>query len=439
MSSSDHLQSIVKDQHNGKASGIYSICSANRYVIEASMMQAKADGSLVLIESTSNQVNQFGGYTGMTAADFVKYLADIARHVQFDSKKIILGGDHLGPNAWQKEAAKPAVEKALELVRSCVRAGYTKIHLDASMRCADDPGGKHTPLSEETVTMRAAEMCAAAETAFKELPPGSPAPVYIIGTEVPVPGGEQADHAGIAVTKIEDAERTIAISKDAFFKRGLQQAWERVIGVVVQPGVEFGDNTVFPYNREKARALSKTIEKYGKIVFEAHSTDYQTPQALRELVEDHYAILKVGPWLTFALREAVFALAEIEKEWLAGKIGVRLSRIREVLEEVMLENPGHWKPYYQGDEAYIAYARKFSFSDRSRYYWPQPKLDAALNTLIANLTAHPAPLTVISQFLPRQYDQIRAGRIANDPTALMHSKVMEVTQCYSRACGMVKD
>src|SRR6185369_6002291 len=134
--------------------------------------------------------------------------------------------------------------------------------------------------AEETVTARTAEMCAAAEEAHATLPKGSPAPVYIIGTEVPVPGGEQADHAGIAVTTPAHAERTIAISREAFKKRGIEKAWERVIGVVVQPGVEFSDNHVFPYERAKAKALSKVVEKYEGLVYEAHSTDYQTAQGL---------------------------------------------------------------------------------------------------------------------------------------------------------------
>src|SRR6185295_18243387 len=187
-------------------------------------------------------------------------------------------------------------------------AGYTKLHLDTSMRCADDATDAHGALNEQTITERAADMCAAAEAAYAQLPAGAPAPVYVIGTEVPVPGGEKAEHAGLSVTKTADAERTIAIARDAFKKRKLERAWERVIAVVVQPGVEFGDATVFPYDRTKARELSKAIEKHGNLVFEAHSTDYQSAHALKELVEDHFAILKVGPWLTFAVREAVFAL-----------------------------------------------------------------------------------------------------------------------------------
>lgn len=400
------------------------------------MRQAKADGggSAVCIESTSNQVNQFGGYMGMTAADFAAYAKSIAAEVRFPAEKIILGGDHLGPNAWQKEPAKVAMEKAVELVRSCVLAGYTKIHLDTSMRCADDPADKHGALNEQMVTDRATDLCAAAEEAYAQLPATAAAPVYVIGTEVPVPGGEKADHAGLSVTKVADAERTIAIAREAFHKRKLERAWERVVGVVVQPGVEFGDSTVFPYDRAKARELSKAIEKHENLVFEAHSTDYQSARALKELVEDHFAILKVGPWLTFAFREAVFALAEIEREWLDGK--KTPSRIRETLEEVMLENPGYWKPYYSGDEAALKFARKFSYSDRSRYYWPNPKVDAALKSLLQNLSKPSIPITLLSQYLPTQCEAVRSGAIGTTPHDLIRHKVLEVTGVYSRACGL---
>lgn len=70
---------------------------------------------------------------------------------------------------------------------------------------------------------------------------------------------------------------------------------------------------VHEYHREEAQTLSRFIEAQPGLVYEAHSTDYQSREALRALVEDHFAILKVGPALTFAFREAVFALAAIEE------------------------------------------------------------------------------------------------------------------------------
>lgn len=44
------------------------------------------------------------------------------------------------------------------------------------------------------------------------------------------------------------------------------------------------------------------VNDYSHLVFEAHSTDYQTKEAYKQLVHDHFAILKVGPALTFAMR-----------------------------------------------------------------------------------------------------------------------------------------
>ncbi len=430
------LLEMVRSNKEGIPVGLYSICSSNRFVLEAGMKQACADDTILCIESTSNQVNQFGGYMGLRPAEFARFVQDTASDMGFPTERIILGGDHLGPHVWQNESADAAMSKARDLVRDCVLAGYTKIHLDASMRCADDPGGKDTPPRDEVVTVRIVELCRSAESAHAELPAGSPAPLYVIGTEVPVPGGEQGADSGIAVTAVRDAERTISTARDAFFAQGLGPAWDRVIATVVQPGVDFSDGWILEYDREKGRSLSSYIERSWPLVFEAHSTDYQPGWALRQLVEDHFAILKVGPWLTFAFREAVFALSGIEKEWLSGKQGVSLSGIRETLEEAMLKNPAHWEKYYRGGEAEKSYSRKYSYSDRSRYYWAQPEVQQAFQTLLRNLAAQPIPMTLLSQYMPDQYRRVRERRITNSPADLIHDKILGVLDVYAWACGM---
>jgi D-tagatose-1,6-bisphosphate aldolase subunit GatZ/KbaZ len=429
------LQEIFARNRAGERTGIFSICSANRHVLQAGMHQAHRDRTLVCIESTSNQVNQFGGYTGMTAADFAVYVRSTAAETGFPAGRIVLGGDHLGPHVWQDEPAAAAMAKACELIRSCVLAGYVKIHLDTSMRCADDPGTRHTPLSDETVMERAARLCQVAEEAHALLPPGSPAPLYVIGTEVPVPGGEQLAGAAPSVTRVDDVERTLRFAQLAFESKGLEAAWRRVIGLVVQPGVEFGDVSIFEYDRAKARPLSRYIESRWHVVYEAHSTDYQASERLKQMVEDHFAILKVGPWLTFAFREAVFALAEIEREWLGERKGTSLSQIRETLEAVMIRNPVHWRKYYAGDEAQLRFARKYSYSDRSRYYWPEPEVQAALGRLLQNLTQDPAPLTLLSQYMPLQYAAVRSGQARNLPGDLIRQKILEVMDGYAAAVG----
>lgn len=425
------LIEIIHEHKLGSAKGIYSICSSNQYVIEAALRGAKQSGEneSVLIESTSNQVNQYGGYMGMTPSQFAAYVKKIAFQIDFPVENILLGGDHLGPNVWRGDPSELAMEKSCELVSSSVKAGYTKIHLDASMKCADDPA--EGPLDTVVSAKRAARLCKAAEDAYNSNPSAEWAPCYIIGTEVPVPGGAASGDHGLTITSPSDAQKTLDETRTAFFELGLTEAWDRVIGLVVQPGVEFSHDHIYEYDPELAKPLSKFIEQIPGMVFEAHSTDYQLPELLKKMVRDHFAILKVGPALTFAFREAVIALSEVEKQWHTEP----LSQLMEVADQVMVENPQYWLDYYQGDETEIAFARKFSLSDRIRYYWSDLKVDQALDRLMRNLTNNPAPLMLISQFLPRQYEHIREGKIHNDPHEMILDSIQEVLQGYQYACS----
>lgn len=425
-SSLDEMCSLLKENRTGKRKGIYSVCSANRLVLEAAFEQAKHDRSPLLIEATCNQVNQEGGYTGQTPAQFRDYVHAIARDMSFATEKLILGGDHLGPNPWRALPAAIAMEKACAMVAAYAEAGFSKIHLDASMACGGDP---HT-LSNEEIAERAARLCEVAESAVGN---SAVKPVYVIGTEVPTPGGAQ-EEMEIEVTSIASLWETLDVHHRAFARKNLLPAWERIIGVVVQPGVEFGHETVADYVPEKAAALTNSILKQERIVFEAHSTDYQTAESLRQLVAGHFGILKVGPELTFAMREAIFGLARIEEEWIGA--GVR-SEIRAVIERVMVEHPEHWKAYYHGDENQLRVARAYSLSDRIRYYWPNVEISEALATLIQNLRESPTPLPLVAQYLPRQAEAIRAGAIKNNPIAIIHHKIRESLARYSEACGLV--
>ena len=100
----------------------------------------------------------------------------------------------------------------------------------------------------------------------------------------------------------------------------------------------------------------------------------------------------------------------------------------------MRARPVYWEKYHRGTEAETAFARRYSFSDRSRYYWVQPAVQEALARLLANLTRTPPPLTLLSQYLPRQYEAVRAGRLRNTPRDLITHKIGEITDKYARAC-----
>jgi D-tagatose-1,6-bisphosphate aldolase subunit GatZ/KbaZ len=413
--------------------GIYSICSAHRFVLEAAMIDAQRHDRLIYIESTSNQVDQFGGYTGMTPVDFAGFVHEIARANQVETQRVVLGGDHLGPNVWRGDSAQNAMEKACDLVSAYVKAGYRKIHLDASMGCADDHQKKGKPLDAQIVAQRTALMAESAERSFSELNSDSEKPFYIIGSDVPPPGGALDDLSDLALTKPESVRETIDLTRQAFEAKGLESAWERVVAVVVQPGVEFGDQVIIDYNRQKATVLSSIIETYPHFTYEAHSTDYQNRENLRQMVEDHFTILKVGPWLTFAFREAVFLLELMEKDFLQTNKSIELSHLSKIIDEEMVKDSRYWSKHYSGNPDQLNFSRRFSYSDRIRYYWPNKKIENALSLLINNLTQYPVPLSLLSQYFPFQYTAVRVGRLKNEPIKLIYDKIIEVYNIYDYA------
>ena len=421
----DALDDILDRHRGGRAVGVTSVCSASPLVIQAACEQAVDDDAAVLIEATSNQVDQFGGYTGMLPADFRDLVLDIADDAGLPRDRVILGGDHLGPNVWRALPAEQAMARADDLVRAYVEAGYTKIHLDCSMACADDT----LPLTDEVVAERAARLAAVAEEAATRAF-GVSALRYVVGTEVPVPGGAHEEIDALTPTSPEAARATIEAHRAAFEGAGLHEAWDRVVALVVQPGVEFDAVRVVDYDRDRARDLSQMIEG-ERLVFEAHSTDYQTTANLQALVEDHWAILKVGPGLTFALREALFALAAIEAELVAPE---ERSDLPAVVDDVMVRRPEWWRGYYDGDETERRVARRYSYSDRLRYYWPDPEISAAVDRLVRNLRTSPPPLPMLSAHLPEQYARVRSGSLTTDPIALALDHVRDVLRAYSYAC-----
>lgn len=422
----NELINVIQANKNGLGGGIYSVCCAHPLVIEAALRQGLKDDSVVLIEATANQVNQYGGYTNMKPTDFVNFVHEIAQNVGYPTNKIILGGDHLGPTSWTNLTADAAMEKSQVLIESYVSAGFTKIHLDTSMQCSDD----ETPLTDEVVAKRAAILCRVAEkTAMNKF--GKSNLLYIVGTEVPPPGGAKEEIDTLEVTPVENVKETLETHQSVFIDSGLQDAWKRVIGLVVQPGVEFDNFTVFPYIPEKAIELKKFAASTDRLVFEAHSTDYQPKAAYKQLVRDHFAILKVGPQLTFALREALFALSLIEEVMVTR--GDR-SHLQSVCENAMLEKPQSWNSFYPTDSDNLSLYTLYSFSDRIRYYWPHEEVSKAVDLLFANLSQHTIPLPLLSQFMPTQYTAVLEGKLNNSAKDLVLHNIMSVTQVYADAC-----
>jgi len=420
------LPPLVSERLTDGRAGVTSVCTAHPIAIEAALSFALRTGQRVLIEATCNQVNQEGGYTGMTPTDFRKFVEGIADRVGLNSSRVILGGDHLGPNPWKHLAADEAMQRARAMIEAYAQAGFAKLHLDTSMGCAGEPAA----LADEVTAERAANLAKVAEAAIGN---GAP-PIYIIGTEVPVPGGAQHALDSLEVTRPEAALRTIEVHRKAFSDAGLEAAFARAIGVVVQPGVEFASTEVIPYKSENARRLTGALADLPGFVFEAHSTDYQPAACLDALVRDGFAILKVGPWLTFALREALYGLDCIAHVLHRSPTDDSLPAAMEVL---MLKEPGNWRKYYQGSCDELRLQRHFSFSDRIRYYWPRPEAQAAVDRLFAKLGDRPIPEPLVSQYLGGLYPEVVDGSLSARPRDLVLRAALQVLRRYDHACNHI--
>ena len=412
---------IAAHKRHGRG-GIVSVCSAHPAVIRAAEELAREYGATLLLESTSNQVDQFGGYTGLTPAQFI---AQVKALLPADANPVF-GGDHLGPNRWQHLPSDEAMKNSEELIRHYVQAGYEKIHLDCSMSCAGDP----VPLPDATVAERAARLCRIAEDTRAAMPEAVPL-VYIIGTEVPVPGGAKEALDGVTPTTPDAARTTYAVHKDTFAAHGLgDDVWARVVALVVQPGVEFDHHGVEDYRPERAQALSDVADEFPNAIFEAHSTDYQTPQAFKDLVRDHFAVLKVGPALTFAYREAVYALNHIARE-----LKLNAPDVEAAAEALMLAEPAQWQKYYHGDADEQRLLRHYSLSDRIRYYWSKPRLAKSVQELLDVLGSREIPLGVAHQYLPLGAEACRARGEKITADNLINNTIKAALAPYYAACA----
>jgi D-tagatose-bisphosphate aldolase class II non-catalytic subunit len=417
MKGAARLPEIVAQNRAGRHIGIPSYCTAHRDTLRSILHSYRDNDAPILIEATCNQVNQDGGYTGMTPADFRRFVHALADDAGVDRDRIVLGGDHLGPNPWKTLSAHAAMAKAQDMVRAYVEAGFTKVHLDASMACGDDRN-----LAEEEIAARAAALSAVAEQRAD-----GAALHYVIGTEVPKPGGETEELGALAITEPDAVMRTYDLHRAAFLQRNLSHALARVIGIVVQPGVDFGNGQIFAFDRQKAAALSAAVTGMPGAAFEAHSTDYQEQGALADLVASHFAILKVGPELTAAYREAVVAMAAIE-DWLPAS---KPSGILRVIDSVMTGEPKHWRDYVaDGERARLE--RIFGLSDRIRYYWPNTAIQDALKVLCANIDRAEGEVGLIAQFANLPGERAAPGLPLSEQ--IIQARVGAVVAKYCAAC-----
>ncbi|MFN3825820.1 MAG: class II D-tagatose-bisphosphate aldolase non-catalytic subunit [Pseudorhodobacter sp.] len=430
---SDLLRSIIARNRKGAAAAIPSVCSAHADVLRASLLLAEKLDRPLVVEATSNQVNQFGGYTGMRPSDFAAFVARLAREMGVDRDRIVLGGDHLGPQVWRAGPADAAMDHAIVMVADYARAGFTKIHLDCSEGCMGEPA----QVDDATAAERSALLAEACDGAA----PDAGAMAYVIGTEVPPPGGARAEGQDdgphpetIAPTTPEAARATLAAHRAAFAARRLDALWPRVCGLVVQPGVEFSATAIHHLPIGDGAALRSVLDDWPGMGFEAHSTDYQHPEAYPRLAGQGFAIHKVGPALTFAFRKAVYGL-----DMIARTAGLDLKPLPEVMEQAMLARPEFWQRHYAAtDAAQHRLLRHFSYADRIRYYWREAEACDAIDRLFAALKEIPIPVSALAQcFGPEVIDRAQhlRDRYLEPARALVAAEVQMALRPYFFGTG----
>lgn len=416
------LRDIIARNRAGEAVALPSVCSAHPDVLLASARLAASLGALLAIEATSNQVNQFGGYTGMRPADFVAYLRKICDKAGLEFGNVVLGGDHLGPQVWRSMPADEAMAHAGDLMRLFVEAGFTKIHLDCSEGCAGEPA----QVSDAVSADRSATLMAICE----RFAPDPQALSYIVGTEVPPPGGARIDEAEAAVTPTapESARATLLAQRQAITTQVSPEAWARVVSLVVQPGLEFSGDHVHAFDSTSPDSLSPVLAEFPGIAFEAHSTDYQRPEVYPALAQRHFAVLKVGPALTFAYRQAIYAL-DMMADWFDN----RPPSLRDQMERLMVADPSQWCRHYLGTTEELRRLRHLGFADRIRYYWDRPEAQQSVEHLLAFHRTKARQSHLLSQFFATT--TIERALMLEDqntdwPTALIQAQIQEAILPY---------
>lgn len=426
-----HPVKAILRNSNTDQKGVCCVCTSSPLVLQAVIRHAARHGYVLVIEATANQVNQFGGYTGMKPADYAALVNSIMVQEGLAADRVVLGGDHLGPLTWQDLTEDRAMSNSEALVTAYVLAGFTKIHIDTSMRVAsDDPS---LPLDVRVCARRGARLAACVFRAYEQLlsrDPEAVRPVLVIGSEVPIPGGSQIHEDFVAPTSPEEFRRQYQVFREEFKEAGVP--FDDVAAFVVQPGVEFGDDFVCQYNHANAEALVSALAEYKPLVFEGHSTDYQTLSSLTEMVQDGIRILKVGPALTFGLREALFLAEEIEKILVPDESA--RSHIKETILREMDNDNKYWKKYYSGTPEEIAYKKFYSYSDRCRYYFPAKSIEDSIARLLNNLNQ--IPVALISQYFPRQFTRVIEERLAEDAASIIIDRIGDWCDPYAEACGV---
>lgn len=351
------IENLIKNK------ALPSFCTANIDVIKSIMIFCNFNKLPCLIECTSNQVNQYGGYTNKTPKKFIKEIDLLRKKFNIKKNKLFLGADHMGPLPWKNNTSKVAIKNSIKLIETLLNENFCKIHIDTSIRCNDD-----LIFNNDVIFSRTKEILEQAKIKKK-----IKNKFLITGSEVPLSGSGDSRKNILTTTKHikDDHEQLMKIfNKSQLLKN-------KIFGLVVEPGMKFMHHSI------KKPDLQKFNDKYlyskkNNFVFEAHSTDYQPYNILRKLVENNFKFLKVGPELTYNYSRSLFFMENIEKKLFTKN----KSSIKNNIFKLMIKNKKYWISYYKTNKKKILLESKL---DRMRYYLNDKKSIESINNLKKNI------------------------------------------------------
>ena len=384
-----------------------SFCTSNFEVLNFLMIYSKIHKLPVLIECTSNQVNQYGGYTKLKPINFYKKIMNLKNKFKLKKENVLIGADHLGPLPWKHLDEKKALKNAIKLFKDCINAKFNKIHIDTGIKLKKD-----SSLSKKIIIERCKKIYNSVNK--KKLNHIK----FVFGTEVPVAGGGGGNKMLLTSLK--------AIKKDIEEYKKIRKRFS----LVVEPGLNFTNNKVYKLNMKNFKQ-KYILSKKDKFSFEAHSTDFQQYKSLKKLVKNNFLYLKIGPELTFNFMKAVLYMQSLEKKFFNG----RKSNIQNNISSIMDKKKIYWKNYYKGKKKVIENLKFNSFLDRSRYYWNEKKIIQSLSILKKNINKLKNKDIFINKKISKN-SLLKINRIKfSNYDIIVYSFLEKIFKKYYKACG----
>jgi len=358
-------------ESTGISRTLFAACPNSLAVIRAAIRAARRNNAPIMFAATLNQVDQDGGYTGMTPRQFVETIRMETEAIHFTGP-VVIAVDHGGP--WLQDNHRTerwTLEETMQWVKrsfaGAIDAGYDMIHVDPTVDI-ELPPGKIIPV--EVVVERTVELIAFCEDHRRKK--GLPPLAYEVGTE--------EVHGGLA--DLDVFVRFFELLREGLTAAGLPEVWPAF--VVGKVGTDLHTTLFDP---ETARTLVAIAGKYGSVIKGHYTDNVENPEA--------YPLsgmggANVGPEFTEREYEALEELDTLEKDLVQKGRIIKPSEIRDTLWQAVIRS-GRWKKWLlpgeePGDFSSLPQERqRWLIKTGCRYIWEQPEVVAARARLYENM------------------------------------------------------